>query len=171
MTPAQLRNVIGRTAGPLGAIAAIGGFISDVMAPLGNIAPWVAVLSFLIFLGTLAAFYGMKKRPGMEPGESIMPAVLVISAGSTLIFGVWSLILANGPENGYLADNIEPIAQIQASLLNLEEDVAEIKETTAETAENVETIATVQSDIQETTEETGEQVNAIATAQAQGFAD
>ena len=171
MNAPQLRNVIGRTAGPLGAITAIGGFISDVLAPLGSIATWVAILSLLIFIGTLAAYFGMRHRPGMEPGESIMPAVLVIAGGSTIIFGIWSLVLANGPENGYLADNVEPIAQIQASLLNLEEDVAEIKETTAETAANVEAIATVQSDIQETTGETAGNVEAIATAQAQGFAD
>ena len=171
MNPTQFRNVIGRTAGPLGAIAAIGGFISDVLAPLGSFAPWVAVLSLLIFVGTAVTFYGMRKRPGMESGESVMPAVLVISLGSAVIFGVWSLIFANGPENGYLAENVEPIAQIQASLFNLEEDIAEIQETTAETAENVEAIATVQSDVQETTEETAGNVEAIATAQAQGFAD
>ncbi|KAA3657688.1 MAG: hypothetical protein DWQ04_27325 [Chloroflexi bacterium] len=171
MKPNQLRNVISRTAGPLGAIGAIGGFVSDVLAPLGSFATWVAILSLLIFLGSLAAFWGMRNRPGIEPGETVMPALIVLAAGSTIIFGIWSLVIANGPEKGYLAENIDPIAQIQASLLNLEEDVAEIKETTAETAENVETIATVQSDIQETTEDTASNVEAIATAQSQGFAD
>ena len=171
MKPNQLRNVIGRTAGPLGAIGAVGGFVSDVLAPLGSIATWVAILSFLIFLGTLAAFIGARRRPGLEPGETLMPAVMVLAAGSTIIFGIWSVVIANGPENGYLAENVEPIAQIQASLLNIEEDIAEIQETTEETAENVEAIATVQSDIQETTEDTADDVEAIATAQAQGFAD
>ncbi|MCP4425298.1 MAG: hypothetical protein GY803_12455, partial [Chloroflexi bacterium] len=171
MNSEQMRNVIGRTAKPLGAIATVAGFISDVLAPLGNIATWVAILSLLIFLGTAVAFWGMRKRAGMEAGESIMPAILVISAGATLIFSVWSIILANGPEKGFLADNIEPIARIQASLLNLEEDVAEIKETTAETAVQVEAIATTQTEIQETTGDTAENVETIATAQAQGFAD
>lgn len=171
MNPARLRNVFNRVAGPLGAIGAVGGFVSDVLAPLGSIATWVAILSLLIFIGTLVVFYGMRLRPGIEPGETIMPVVMVLAAGSTVIFGIWSLVLSNGPENGYLAENVEPIAQIQASLLNLEEDVAEIKETTAETAENVEAIATVQSDIQETTEDTANNVEAVATAQAEGFAD
>lgn len=171
MNQLKLRNTMTRTAGPLGIIGAVGGFVSDVLAPLGSFAPWVAVLSLLVFIGTLVAFVGMRRRPGMEEGESIMPAVLVISGGATLIFAGWSLLFAAGPENGYLADNIEPIAQMQASLLGLEESVAEIQETTAETAAQVETIATVQSDVQETTGETAAQVNAIATAQAQGFAD
>ncbi|MCP5098394.1 MAG: hypothetical protein GY943_22825 [Chloroflexi bacterium] len=167
----QIRNAIGKAAAPMGAIGAVGGFISDVLAPLGNLAPWVAGLSFLIFIGTVITYFGMLRRPGMEPGESLMPAILVISAGSTIIFAGWSILFANGPDNGYLAENVEPIAQIQASLLGLEEDVAEIKETTEETAVQVEEIATVQADIQDTGEETADQVDAIATAQAQGFAD
>ncbi len=171
MMQTQIRNAINKSAVPLGAIGAIGGFISDVMAPLGNLAPWVAGLSTLIFIGTIVAYIGMRRRPGMELGESFMPGFLVISGGSALVFIVWSIVLSNAPENGYLADNIEPIAQIQASLLGLEEDVAEIKETTAETAENVEAIATVQADVQETGEETADNVETIATAQAEGFAD
>ena len=167
----QIRNAINRTAAPLGAIGAIGGFVSDVLAPLGSLAPWVAGLSFLIFVGTVISYFGMLRRPGIEAGESLMPAILVISAGSTIIFAGWSILFANGPDNGYLAENVEPIAQIQASLLGLEEDVAEIKETTAETAEQVEEIATVQADIQETGAETADQIDAIAIAQAQGFAE
>lgn len=146
----QVRSATNRAAAPLSIIGAVGGFVGDVLQPLGNFAPWVAILSLLVFIGTLVTFRGMRNRAGMESGESIMPGLLVVSAGSTVIFGLWAVIFAAGPERGYLAENVDPIAQIQASLLNLEEDVAEIKETTAETAENVET---------------------IATAQAQGFAD
>lgn len=167
----KLRNTMTRTAGPLGIIGAVGGFVSDVMAPLGSFAPWVAALSFVVFLGTVITYIAMMRRPGKEAGESVMPAVMVIAAGSTVIFTGWAVLFANGPENGYLAENVEPIAQIQATLLGLEEDIAEIQETTAETADNVEAIATVQSEAQETAEDTAVQVNAIATAQAQGFAD
>jgi hypothetical protein len=53
------------------------------------------------------------------------------------------------PERGFVASNVEPIAQVQASLLGLEKDVAEIKTTT---------------------QQTSNQVQAIATAQAAGFA-
>jgi hypothetical protein len=59
-------------------------------------------------------------------------------------------VFAAGPDNGYLAGNIAPVATVQAQLLNLQEDVTEIKQTTGETAT---------------------QVVAAATAQAQGFAD
>jgi hypothetical protein len=60
------------------------------------------------------------------------------------------VIFALGPDNGYLAENVAPVATLQAQLLNLQEDVGEIKETTGETAT---------------------QVALSATAQAQGFAD
>lgn len=174
----NLRQALNRTAGPLGLIGAVGGFISDVMAPLGSIAFWVAALSFVIFLGTIVAFFRMRNQPGVQVGETVMPAVMVLAAGSTIIFAVWAGVIANGPDNGYLADNVDGIAQLQASLLNLEEDIAEIQETTAETAEQVDAVATVASDTQETTDEiqdtvedTAVNVEQIATAQAQGFDD
>ena len=71
-------------------------------------------------------------------------------AGSTVVFAIWSVVLAAGPERGYLATNIEPIGQLQAQVLGLQEDVTEIKTT-------VEASAT--------------QIVAIATAQAQGFVE
>lgn len=171
MQQRNLRSTVNRTAGPLGLIGAVGGFISDVMAPLGSFAPWVAGFSFLIFIGTIVAFINMKRRPGMEPGESVMPAVIVLAAGSTIIFTGWSIIFSNAPDRGYLAENVDPIAQIQATVLGLEADIAEIKETVDDTAVQVEAVATVQSETQETLEDTASNVETVATAQAEGFED
>lgn len=167
----NLRQAVNRTAGPLGIIGAVGGFISDVMAPLGSLAPWVSALSFVVFLGTIVAFFRMRQQPGVQVGETLMPAVMVLAAGSTVIFAVWAAVIARGPERGYLAENVDGIAQIQASLLNIEEDIAEIQETTAQTAEQVDAVATVASDTQDTVEDTAVEVEQIATAQAQGFSD
>ncbi|MCB0035297.1 MAG: hypothetical protein KDE51_14795, partial [Anaerolineales bacterium] len=118
------------------------------------------------------------KRPNVEFGTTVVPGLLIVSAGSSLIFGVWSAVLASSPPEGYLAANVEPIASLQETLLGIEEDIAEIQETTAEiaettanTAEDVQAVATVQGEVQETVEDTAVQVDAIATAQAQGFAD
>lgn len=174
----NMKQAVNRTAGPLGIIGAVGGFVSDVMAPLGNFAPWVAALSFVVFVGTIVAFFRMRQQPGVQIGETVMPALMVLAAGSTILFALWGVMLANGPEEGYLADNVDGIAQLQASILGLEEDIAEIQETVDDTAVQVDAIATSQSQSQETGEEiqetvgdTAVQVDAIATAQAQGFAD
>lgn len=144
MSQNSFRQVFERTAAPLGVIGTVGGFIGDVLSPLGEFAPWVAGISAAIFIGTV--LYFLLKRNDPQIAQSNLPALIFIAGGSTVIFGIWSAVFAQGPEQGYLAANIEPIAQIQASLLGLEEDVAEIKETTTETAENVETLATAQAE-------------------------
>ena len=145
-----LRKAMARAATPVSIIGAIGGFIGDIVAPLGNIAPWVALISLAFAVMALIGFVGLRRKQGDEAWDSPVAAALLIASASTLIFGLWSLIFAAGPERGYLAENVEPIAALQSQLLNLQEDVTEIKETTSQTAE---------------------QVAAMATAQAAGFAD
>jgi hypothetical protein len=145
-----LRKAMTRAATPVSIIGAVGGFIGDIVAPLGNVAPWVTLISFVFTLIAFFGFLSLRRRQGDLAWDSPTAGALLIAGASTLIFGGWSLIFAIGPERGYLAENIEPIAAIQAQLLNLQEDVTEIKETTSETAA---------------------QVAAMATAQAAGFAD
>jgi hypothetical protein len=145
-----LRKALTRAATPVSIIGAVGGFIGDIIAPLGNFAPWVALVSLVFTLITLFGFIGLRRKQGDLAWDSPVAGGLLLASASTLIFGGWSLLFAVGPDRGYLADNLEPIAQLQAQLLNLQEDVTQIKQTTNNTAT---------------------QVAAIATAQAQGFAD
>ncbi len=145
-----LRKAAARAAAPASLIGAVGGFIGDIIAPLGNFAPWVALLSLVIAIVTLAVFLSLRRKRGPEAWDSPVTGVMIVGMASTVIFSFWSAVFAVGPEKGYLADNIQPIATMQAQLLNLQEDVTEIKETTGETAT---------------------QVVAMATTQAQGFAD
>jgi len=146
----QLRKALTRAAGPVSLIGAVGGFIGDIIAPLGNFAPWIAGLSLVFAVITLFGFLALRRRQGAEAWDSPVAGALLASSASTVIFGFWSVIFAVGPDRGYLAENVAPIATVQAQLLNLQEDVTEIKETTGETAT---------------------QVVLAATAQAQGFAD
>ena len=146
----QLRKSLTRAAGPVGLIGAVGGFIGDIIAPLGNFAPWIAGISLVFAIITLFGFLALRRRQGALAWDSPVAGALLISSASTVIFGFWSVVFAVGPDRGYLAENVAPIATVQAQLLNLQEDVTEIKETTGETAT---------------------QVAAAATAQAQGFAD
>src|SRR5262245_57202278 len=146
----SLRKAVTRAATPASIIGAVGGFIGDIVAPLGNFAPWVALISLVFAIIALVGFLSLRQKQSALAWDSPVAGGLLIAGASTLIFGVWSIVFAVGPERGYLAENIEPIAAMQAQLLNLQEDVTQIKETT---------------------EETAEEVAAIGTAQAEGFAD
>ncbi|MFT3895320.1 MAG: hypothetical protein QM730_27155 [Anaerolineales bacterium] len=145
-----LRKAMTRAAAPVSIIGAVGGFIGDIVAPLGNVAPWVALISFVFTLITLFGFLALRRKQGALAWDSPVAGGLLIASASTLIFGGWSLIFAVGPDNGYLAENVKPIATMQSQLFDLQEDVTQIKETTGDTAT---------------------QVVAIATSQAEGFAD
>jgi tetratricopeptide (TPR) repeat protein len=145
-----LRKALLRAAAPVSLIGAVGGFIGDIVAPLGNFAPWVAGASLLFAIVLLFGFLALHRRQGALAWDSPVAGGLIVASASTVVFGLWSVLFAAGPQNGYLADNVSPIATVQAQLLNLQEDVGEIKETTGQTAT---------------------QVALSATAQAQGFAD
>ena len=133
---------ITKAAAPVALVGAAGGFVSDVLLPLGNIATimfFVASIATMLLYGLL---YTQLQKRGNDVWDTLPSGLFLAAFAGSLIFGVWSILLNIGPERGYIASNVEPIAQVQASLLNLEEDVAEIKQTTA----------------------------AIATQQAEGFA-
>jgi hypothetical protein len=153
----QLRKTITSAAAPVSIISAIMGFIGDVLQPLANFAPWVALLSFITAAISFAAFYRLWRIPGKDAWESPLLGVCVVASAFTVVFTLLSVVFAVGPDRGYLADNVEPIAKLQAQLLNLQEDVSKIKETTQASATVVASSAT--------------QVGAVATAQARGFAD
>lgn len=146
----QLRKAILRAAAPVSLIGAVGGFVGDIIAPLGNFAPWITLVSLAFTVVTLFGFLALRRKQGALAWDSPVAGVMLVAGASTAIFGVWSVVFAVGPDRGYLAQNIAPLATVQAQLLNLQEDVTEIKETTGETAT---------------------QVAVSATAQAQGFAD
>lgn len=140
----QVRRTFSRAAGPIATIGAAGGFIGDVLQPLGDIAPWVMAISFMIALLSGVGWLVLRLQSGRQAWESVLPVIFALAAPTCLIFALWTMIFAAGPERGYLADNVEPIAQLQARLLGIEEDVAEIRETTTQTQRDVEAIATAQ---------------------------
>ncbi len=152
-----LRKAISQAARPIAIIGAVGGFIGDIIQPLGNFAVWIAALSFVGAIAALVWIIILRRRAGEEVWDSLAAGLFVLFVGSFIIFAVWSVIFAVGPKDGYLATNIEPIRQLQVQVLGLQKDVTEIKQTTQTTATRV----AEQSDVQA----------AAATAQAKGFAD
>lgn len=151
-----LKKSFRSAAAPVALVSSVLGFIGDVLAPLGEFAPWVAGLSVLITIGAIASLAMQYRRHRQLDAGSQAAGVFVMGVCSTVIFSVWAVITGSAPERGFLASNSAPIAQMQASLLNLEKDVADIKTTTQQIAN--------------TTTRTADQVDAIATAQAAGFA-
>lgn len=145
-----LRKAIVRAAAPIGVIGAIGGFIGDIIQPLGNYAPYVAALSLIGAVASFAFLIVQRRRKGHDVWDTVAAGLFVMFAGSTVIFAAWSIIFANGPDEGYLAANVEPIAQFQQEVLGLRRDVTEIKTAV---------------------QENRAQVAAVAASQAQGFAD
>lgn len=153
----SLRKAAVQALRPVAIIGAVGGFIGDIIQPLGNFAVWIAAISLVGALVALVWVVVLRRRAGVSAWDSLAGGLFVLCAGSFIVFAVWALIFAVGPQRGYLATNVEPIGQLQAQLLGLQKDVAEVKETTRVTATRV--------------AEQGDVQVAAATAQARGFAE
>ena len=164
-----MRRLIGTAAAPASILAAVISFVTDVLQPLGNFAPWVAGLSLLTAVVSGAAYWRFWRKPGADRFEHPLLGVFILSLAFAVFFGGWSWVEANGPQRGYLASNVDPIAQVQAQLLGLQADVTKIKETTQRSATVVAQSATAQAQGQDTTQKTATQVAVASTAQAQGF--
>ncbi len=154
---APLQKAFLRAAQPIAIIGAVGGFIGDIIQPLGDFALWIAALSLIVAIGSFVWIIQLRRRAGEEVWDTIAAGIFVVSVGSFVIFSVWTIIFSVGPERGYLATNVPAVGDLQAQLLGLQKDVTEIKKTTGDTATRV----AESSDLQK----------AQATAQAQGFAE
>ena len=152
-----IRKIFGNAAKPAGALATVIAFFTDVLQPLGNFAPWIAGVSFVTAIVTGIGYYRHWRKPGVDKLEHPLLGLFALSLAFTVFFGVWSFIEDKAPDRGYLAQNIDFIAQIQTQLLGLQGDVTQIKETTQASATLIAASAT--------------QEAVAATAQAQGFKD
>lgn len=146
----NLRKAIARAAVPTSIVGTIFGFIGDVLQPLIDIAPIVAGLSLVGALLALVWFVRIRRKQGYAAWDSLAGGLFIFCLASTGVFAVLSVVFAVGPDRGYLASSNEGIAEFQAALLNLQQDVNVVKQTTQATQQDV---------------------IAIATAQAQGFDD
>ncbi len=180
-----LQKALSRAARPIAIIGAVGGFIGDIIQPLGDFAPWIAGLSLVTAIASLIWIILLRRRAGEEIWDTVAAGIFVVAVGSFVIFALWTLIFSVGPPRGYLATNIPAVGDVQAQLLGLQKDVAEIKDTTKQTATRVAEQGDTQK-AQATAQAQNNQVQqaeatrqaqgvdiqaAAATAQAKGFAD
>lgn len=154
-----VRKLFNRMLGPLGIIAAVGGFVGDVLQPLLDLAPWVAGVSFMVFVGSTVALFAYRRTADVELAESLTPAIMVLSAGSTIIFAGYSLLFMNAPDRGYIADNVQPVAELQNTLFGLEAQLEDIRETTERTEDLAEEIAAGQSETDAAIDQVGQTVD------------
>jgi hypothetical protein len=124
------RQSLSRSAAWIGGIGTIGGFLSDIVMPLGDLAPWMAVGSLLLAVVAAVGFVPKWRQQGMAAWGSRVASLLIVAAGSTLAFGLWSVALACAPENGFLSERLETVRALQTHLFSLQEDVASIREDT-----------------------------------------
>ena len=146
----NLRKAIARAAIPVSIAGSVFGFVGDVIQPLINLASIVAILSFIGAIAALIWFIVLRRRKGEDAWDSLAGGLFVFFVASTIVFVLLTIFFSAGPDEGYLANNIDAVAQFQTDILGIKRDVTEIKQTT---------------------QTTQVQVQAIATTQAQGFAE
>lgn len=149
-----------------GIIGTIGGFIGDVLSPLGPIISYLFYFSLATLLISLTILFIFRQTK-----KEVFKLISLTSFFFSLIFGAFSLINKDS-ENGFLGDNIEFVSGFQSSLniisyeldsINnqiqtvdkkldegfniIEEGVDDIKNTTHQTYEMLNTMSSQQDDI------------------------
>ncbi len=124
--------------GPLAGIAAVGGFVNDVLRPLANFAVVFLVISVVGVVVCLVMLYWFKKDGKFDKKERMLSKAMFFG----ILSAIWAVVLPfyTPTSNGYLAENIESVADLQKSLLGLEEDVSDIKENTEQILENLDNV-------------------------------
>lgn len=126
-----IKTYLKRNAPWFGTIGGVGGFCSDVLAPLANFSLYLLIASIVGIVVTLG-FYLFFRRDQIVTKREEFLTRLIFFAAFTVIWGVFAFVHVVGPDKGVLASTVPGIEQLQSSLGIIEKDVAEIKQTTGE---------------------------------------
>lgn len=99
-------------------IGAIGGFISDVLTPLGPITKWLFFIMTTIVV-ILIIMHLLKLR---EISKKHLPPAIILQ----FIFGLFFLV-NNNTDRGVLGDNTDSISKFQEKIFNLQEGVNRVE--------------------------------------------
>lgn len=106
----------------------VGGFIADVLQPLGPFAAYICIPSLITMIVALLFLKVLKNRR-----SSILP-IFIFSSIFFVVSGSIALLQnsnQDSQENGVFAGNIDFISDIQKNMGLIQEDIAEIKITTS----------------------------------------
>tara|TARA_R110002096_G_scaffold16106_31_gene55212 strand:+ start:1703 stop:3340 length:1638 start_codon:yes stop_codon:yes gene_type:complete len=122
----QLRQSFEKTAAAGGTISFVAGFISDVLQPLAPIASYLLVASgvALVVLGLVAAVARAARNWALP--MTVFALFMGLFSGAMVALQA----AGEGEERGVVAANVPAIASLQETLGLIQQDVAEIKETT-----------------------------------------
>ena len=115
-------------------IATAGGFVADILTPLGAVTQWFFVGSLIISL-LLLVFHFINRKTESSISLRFLPTSIVL----TIIFGIFFLLNSN-TEKGFLGDNTETVSNWQNSLFNIEESIDEINQKQTDILDNVKDI-------------------------------
>lgn len=115
-----------KTAGPFAVMGAIGSAVADILSPIASIVLYTVVISALFLVALLLAYFWQAKiRQQVSKGITASAATLVCS-GIVWLFQMSS----DSPQTGYLASVSSAIANVQARLGVMSDDVHTIRENT-----------------------------------------
>jgi hypothetical protein len=140
----NMRQAVVRAGVLTAMVGSVFGFIGDVLQPLLDLAPIVLGLSVFGTLVALVWILRMRRQQGHIEWDSFAGGLFIFCLASAGVFAVLSVVFAVGPERGYLASSNDGIAEFQSTLLNLQQDVSVVKQTTQVTQQDVVAVATAQ---------------------------
>lgn len=124
-----IKEYLKKNAPTFGIISAVGGFVTDVLAPLANFAFYLLIAS----LGGLVAtwlYYQFANRDQKVTKQEAALTKLVFFGFFVVIWGLLSFVHMIGPPNGVVAETIPGVESIQESLGIIGKDVKAIKSDT-----------------------------------------
>ncbi|MFO1463079.1 MAG: hypothetical protein U1F66_04835 [bacterium] len=136
------KSSLKHVAKPYGITTAVAGFISDFIKPGFNTPPYLLVVAALGFVATLVLFRKRAKAEGLESTfNSKLGGWLTFFSLSMVTWGAITLIFTATPEKGVTATVIPGVADLQARLLKIGEDVTEIKGTVGRIEEKIDQLS------------------------------
>lgn len=155
---AALANLVGqfarggRIAAPL---AAMFGFVADVLNPLGPINGILFTASLLAFLVLVYRFQGHRRSGTLDMSRKVPERALVFTSFLLVGFGLWFALqwVAAAGNRGVVADHVASIATLQDSLVGMRKDVAEVARVTKAVQADTEAIRRDTGSIEATTDE------------------
>lgn len=105
-----------------GLFGTVGGFIGDVLSPLGPILMYLLYLSIFTLIISLIAMFVTKDKK-----KELFKSITITSVLFSLMFGAFSQLNEDN-ENGFLSENVEFISQFQSNLNLIDEKLDKISD-------------------------------------------